>query len=453
VRARRASALTKVRAQCRGRRHSTQDGLSGAAADTPHVPTPELTTLPTSVLAAVAHHTADAVVVTDPQGAIVWTNAAFERLTGYTATASQGCGVDKLLAGDATDRLQGMRLRAAMLSGDAWQGELRHYRRDGTPFWHEVHVSAVAGSGETWRLWIGRDVTERRSIARRFLELSAVVELSIDGILVVDDDHRIRSANAAFARIHGAESGAELHGRRWQDFLPADSLDRLDQEIRPRLLLEGAWQGELTGRRLDGTHFATETSVSQLSGGTAVVVRDITERLEYEDALRRMSLSDPLTGLYNRRGFLLLAQQLLNVASRQHGHTILLYFDLNRFKAINDTHGHAVGDDALVEVAEVLRETFRESDVIARLGGDEFVVLAVNSLDPTGDVLLARLDQRLNAHNSRPGRPYALSIGRGVSCYDPARPQSVEQLLDSADKELLAAKGHRHRFDHGTPVR
>lgn len=411
---------------------------------------PQLATLPASVLAAVAHHTTDAVVLTDPQGAIVWTNAAFERLTGYTTAASVGCSADKLLAGEATDRMQGMRLRAAILSGDAWQGELRHYRRDGTPFWHEVQVTSVVGPGETWRLWIGRDVTERRTIARRFLELSAVVELSIDGILVLDDDQRIRSANSAFARIHGAESGAELHGRRWEDFLPADSLDRLDHEIRPQLILEGAWHGELTGRRLDGTTFAQELSVSLLSGGTAVVVRDITERLEYEEALRRMSLSDPLTGLYNRRGFLLLAQQLLNVASRQHGHTILLYFDLNRFKSINDTLGHAAGDEALVEVAEVLRETFRESDVIARLGGDEFVVLAVNSLDPTGDVLLARLDQRLHAHNSRAGRTYTLSIGRGVSCYDPARPQSVEQLLASADSELIAAKGHRH--DTAPPI-
>lgn len=404
---------------------------------------PEIAALPTSVLAAVAHQTADAVIVTDPQGGIVWANAAFMRLTGYEAGQLLGEQPERLLYGAETDRMSTMRLRAALLSGDAWRGELRHYRQDGTPFWHEVDVSSVPGMPDTWRLWIGRDVSERRTLARRFLELSAVLELSLDGVVVLDEQQHIRIANAAFARMHGAEHGAALQGRSWREFYPTETLERLDRDIRQQLVLESTWHGEVTGLRADGSTFPQELTLSLLSGGTAVVVRDITERIEYEDALRRMSLSDPLTGLYNRRGFLLLAQQLLNVAGRQHGHTLLLYFDLNKFKAINDTHGHAVGDEALVEVADVLRETFRESDVIARLGGDEFVVLAVNSLDATGDVLLARLDQRLNARNLAEGRRYVLSMGRGVAVFDPARPSAIDALLAQADVELMAGKGTR----------
>ncbi len=404
---------------------------------------PELASLPTSVLAAVAFHTGDAVIVTDANGQVVWFNEAFTALSGYHDADVAGAQPERLLQGEETDRLQTMRVRAALLSGDAWRGELRHYRRDGTSFWHEVQVSSVPGMQESWRLWMGRDVSERRTVARRFLELSAVVELSLDGVVVLDEAHQIRIANAAFARMHGASTGAALQGRSWREFYTAESLEQLDGEIRHQLMLESTWHGEVTGLRADGSTFPQELTLSLLSGGMAMVVRDITERVEYEDALRRMSLSDPLTGLYNRRGFLLLAQQLLNVASRQSGHTLLLYFDLNRFKQINDTHGHAVGDQALVEVADIMRETFRESDVIARLGGDEFVVLAVNSLDPSGDVLLARLDYHLNGRNTIPERAYRLSIGRGVAVYDPQRPQSIEELLQSADEVLMASKAER----------
>jgi diguanylate cyclase (GGDEF)-like protein/PAS domain S-box-containing protein len=391
----------------------------------------------------VAVHTDDAVAVLDGSGEVLWLNGAFERLTGHTPDGVLGRQPERLLSGELTDRMQTMRLRAAILSGDAWRGELQHHRNDGTPFRHEISVSPVAGTPDAFRLWIGRDVSERRTLARRFLELSAVVELSMDGIVVLDDQMKIHIANGAYAQLVGRGSGAELQGTSWRDLQDAETLALFDRQVMPRLVLEAGWHGEFPTRRADGTTLSTEVTISLLSGGMALIVRDVTERTEYEEALRRMSLQDALTGLYNRRGFTLLAQQLLNVASRQHGHTLLLYFDLNHFKQVNDTWGHAVGDEALVEVAEVLRETFRESDLIARLGGDEFVVLAVNSLDPNGEVLLARLDQRLNLRNESVGRRYRLSLGRGMSRFDPVRPRSVDQLLHEADEQLMTTKRAR----------
>ena len=394
-------------------------------------------------LSAVALHTGDAVLLVDGAGATVWANGAFERLSGHAAAGTIGKQPEKLLFGPATDRMATMRLRAALLSGEEFKGEVQHYRSDGTPFWHELSVTPLAAGEGSLRLWMGRDASERRTLARRFLELSAVVELSLDGIAVLDEAQRIRLANSAFARLHGFETGAELQGMSWRSFYSSEQLEHFDRRILQHLALCQQWHGEVSGLRRDGSTFPSELTLSLLSGGMAMVVRDITERSEYEDALRHLSLSDPLTGLYNRRAFTLLAQQLLNVAGRQTGHTLLLYFDLNRFKAINDEFGHQVGDAALVEVAEVLRETFRESDLIARLGGDEFVVLAVNSLDPSGDVLMARLDQRLNARNAAPDRRYLLSMARGQVRFDPARPQSLAELVEEADRAMLAAKRGR----------
>ena len=413
---------------------------------TPRLTPPFTTPAPAGLeepLAAVAWHTADAVLLVDAAGTVAWANAAFERMTSWRSTDIVGQQPERVLAGSTTDRMASMRLRAALLSGDHWKGEVQHYRKDGTAFWHEVTVAPLSSGTGEWRLFMGRDVTERRSLARRFLELSAVVELSMDGIAVLDEQQQVRIANSAFARLHGYETGAELQGMPWRSFYGAGQLVHFDRGILQQLALDQQWHGEVIGQRRDGEEFPQELTLSLLSGGMAMVVRDITERAEYEEALRTMSLSDPLTGLYNRRAFALLAQQLLNVAGRQVGHTILLYFDLDKFKQINDTHGHHVGDEALVEVANILRETFRESDLIARLGGDEFVVLAVNSLDPTGDVLLARLDQRLHAHNAEPGRPYAISMGRGLAAFDPQAPQSLDELVRLADARLMDAKRAR----------
>jgi len=90
-----------------------------------------------------------------------------------------------------------------------------------------------------------------------------------------------------------------------------------------------------------------------------------------------------------------------------------------------------------------LSETFRESDLCGRLGGDEFVALAVNCLDPTGEVLVKRLDERLAAHNAREGRKFALSVGRGLARFDPHNPKSLQQLLDEADARLYEDKRAR----------
>jgi diguanylate cyclase (GGDEF)-like protein/PAS domain S-box-containing protein len=390
--------------------------------------------------------TADAVLLVDAHGHVLWSNPAFERMTGYAPADVAGTQPEALLHGAATDRLSTARLRAALLSGTSWRGEVEHYRKDGTEFWHEVTIAPLASSPEAarqYRLVIGRDVTGRRTLARRFLELSSVMELSPDGIAVLDEQRRIRIANGAFARLHGYATGAELQGRSWRAFYGAEQLEAFDRGILQQLVLEEQWHGEVTGQRGDGSQYPQELTMSLLSGGMAMVVRDITERNAYEEALHHLSLTDALTGLYNRRGFTLLAQQLLPVATRHAGDTLLLYFDLNRFKVINDELGHHVGDQALIEVADVLRETFRESDLIARLGGDEFVVLAVNAQDPTGEILLARLDQHLAARNASQSRPYALSIGRGVARFTAGSPQSLERLLEVADAQLLAGKRRR----------
>jgi diguanylate cyclase (GGDEF)-like protein len=123
----------------------------------------------------------------------------------------------------------------------------------------------------------------------------------------------------------------------------------------------------------------------------------------------------------------------------------LLFIDLDGMKQINDTLGHEVGDLALSETADLLRQTFRESDVLARLGGDEFAVLAVGVSVDNGALLAARLEQNLRLHNACAPRRYHLSLSMGVAHCDPERPCSLDALLDRADGLMYAQKQARRQ--------
>jgi diguanylate cyclase (GGDEF)-like protein/PAS domain S-box-containing protein len=150
-----------------------------------------------------------------------------------------------------------------------------------------------------------------------------------------------------------------------------------------------------------------------------------------EEQLRVLSLVDPLTGLYNRRGLLALGEHLLRTARRHRTGVVAVSLDVRGLAAINERFGHQTGDDALRAVADVLRRSLRESDVLARPGGDDFVVLLEDER-PAADELVRRLTRRLAALDAGGGRPYRLALRIGVAFWEPARPTPLQELLDRA---------------------
>src|SRR5690606_3152575 len=127
--------------------------------------------------------------------------------------------------------------------------------------------------------------------------------------------------------------------------------------------------------------------------GTAIYFRDVTERRRHEENLRGMTLVDELTGLYNRRGFFALAEEQIRLARHGKRTLSLVFADLDGLKRINDILGHTAGDQAIFEAAAVLRQTFRESDVVARIGGDEFAALVLAAEADTAARVLRRLEE------------------------------------------------------------
>jgi len=163
--------------------------------------------------------------------------------------------------------------------------------------------------------------------------------------------------------------------------------------------------------------------------------------------LGSLALSDELTGVYNRRGFLALAERQLKLG-RRSGRAILVFFaDVDGLKQINDKFGHKEGDLALVHAAQVLEKTFRDSDIVARFGGDEFAVLALEVSGHSESTIRARLEQNLHELNAQQSR-YTLSISLGAMRFDPRSPKSpasIEQLMIQADEAMYEEKRLRSK--------
>lgn len=167
--------------------------------------------------------------------------------------------------------------------------------------------------------------------------------------------------------------------------------------------------------------------------------QEIEERLKAEAEVRQLSLTDELTGLYNRRGFFLLAEQQLKISRRVQAVCCLLFADLDGLKQINDSLGHEIGDRFIVDAAQILKHTFRDSDITARLGGDEFVIFIPACLVDS-NTLYERLQESVDDFNQARSHTYPLSISMGIQFWNAADPILLEQLLVKADKLMYENK-------------
>jgi diguanylate cyclase (GGDEF)-like protein/PAS domain S-box-containing protein len=293
-------------------------------------------------------------------------------------------------------------------------------------------------------------LSEQERISKALEESQAHFRTAFDyaviGMALVSPEGRWLRVNRALCEIFGYES-EELLSTDFQTLTHPDDLGRDLAEVY-RLMTGQIQTFQLEKRYIHklGHDVWTSASASLVRDAERrplhfiFQIQDITERKRAEAAIETLSLIDELTGLYNRRGFMAFAAQHLNSLQRSDKGLAILYADLDGLKQINDSFGHKEGDRALIKTAELLKETFRSSDVLGRLGGDEFTVLA--AIDPEGGVeeLISRLRQRFRDFNALKSIPYQISMSIGVATLDAVDHQSIEDLLGLADKAMYQDK-------------
>lgn len=273
----------------------------------------------------------------------------------------------------------------------------------------------------------------------------SLVEQASEIIIRTDGNGNITFVNPAVFSVMGYEE-EELVGKQYLDFVHPDEREAVDRFFGRQFVkkLHNTYlEYPLITRRGQKVWLGQNTQLILKDGrpaGFQAVARDLTEKKKMESEILALSITDPLTGLHNRRGFLSLATQQIKVAERDKSQMLLLFADLDGLKWINDTFGHEEGDRALAEAAAVLRESFRTSDIVARLGGDEFAALAVDTTEADARVITARLQALISAKNSQENRKFDLSISVGCSSYDPSDPCTIDELIVSADKAMYEEK-------------
>ena len=295
------------------------------------------------------------------------------------------------------------------------------------------------------------DITERKQVESKLMESEeryrTAIEHSNDGVALVRGGRHV-FVNQKFLEIFGYDTMEEAIGKHLSITVHPDDLEMVAERNRAREKGEPVpLRYEFKGIRKDGTPIYIEISATRVTfqgeSVTLAYFRDVTERKRLEEKLRTMSITDDLTGLYNRRGFFTLAQQQMKVTERTKKDMLLFFADLDKMKQINDILGHQEGDKALVEIATILKEVFRESDIIGRMGGDEFAILAIDTTYETREVLMKRLHNHLDDYNRPEGRSHTLSLSIGIAPYDPKKPFSLDELMAQADTLMYEEKRNK----------
>jgi diguanylate cyclase (GGDEF)-like protein/PAS domain S-box-containing protein len=392
----------------------------------------------------ILEHLQESVITMDLTGFITSWNPGAEKLFGYSAAEAIGRNVLFLYADEDEDDNA---FEDVFLEHGGREMEVRRRKKNGEEFWASLQLSLLRDENNQPSGLIGylTDITERREAADGLRLHARIFELSDEAIMITDADERIVSVNPSFARITGF-AAEDVMGQSQRMFRSARHDDAFYDALWRDVLHCGRWQGEVWSRRKDGEIFPMWLSIGSVHDATGKVSHffsifsDITERKRSEGRIHHLAFYDGLTELPNRTLFHRLLDQALIEARRHSLHGAVLFIDLNRFKPINDTLGHGVGDQVLQEVASRLRNCLRGADVVARLGGDEFVIglFEIAHREHAGIVAQKLLDA-FATPVVIDGMELAVGAAIGISVY-PEDAFDTEKLLQLADIAMYRAK-------------
>jgi diguanylate cyclase (GGDEF)-like protein/PAS domain S-box-containing protein len=416
--------------------------------------------LQSAALEAAAH----AIVITDHEGKIVWLNQAFTTLTGYSKQEVLGKNPRLLSSGEQSETYYA-NLWSTISLGKVWQGELVNKRKDGTTYTEEMTITPViqdvGDATHTHFVAIKQDVTERKRLEEMLQnnenKYRVLFEDSADANWLMDEKGFL-DCNSAALQMFGYSAGTEM--MHPADISPLNQPDGTPSRVAADQKMASAFRNgrerfEWMHQRKNGNTFPAEVCLTALtlSGRPTLLatVRDITDRKAAEGRVQYLAYYDALTGLPNRTLLQDRLAKALAGARRRKDKVALLFLDIDRFKDINDSLGHSVGDLFLKQVAERLKTWGRERDTVARLGGDEFLIMVTEVKDATDAAVAAeRLMDAMTAEFVIQGHPFSINCSLGISVF-PEHGADSETLIKNADAAMYSAKENgRNNFQFFT---
>lgn len=350
------------------------------------------------------------------------------------------CCRDAFLAGELTDEISwthdGMLIVEEVIPADA---ENKIFEVIRAPLFH-------ADGRRKALVVIGRDISARKKIEDRLRQLSQAVEQCPVSIVITDTTGAIEFVNPAFIR-HTGYTYAEAIGQNPRILKTEKTRPETYEKLWQTIISGKVWEGELQNKRKDGREFIEHAIISPVFNGSGVITHfmavkeDITEKKQSEEIIWRQANFDQLTKLPNRRLFLYRLQKALPATLRANTSFALLFLDLDHFKEVNDTLGHDLGDELLVEVARRLMECVRGTDTVARFGGDEFVLLLTCIKEDAGIIKVTKkiLESLKKPYYFNHHTVTCISASIGVTFY-PQDADDIDTLLKNADRSMYLAK-------------
>jgi diguanylate cyclase (GGDEF)-like protein/PAS domain S-box-containing protein len=385
-------------------------------------------------------------VVIHERGVILDANHAIASMLGYEEGEMIGRSVIDFVAPESREEATA----GLQTPPSGVPRQLVGLRKDGSTFPIEVHAREYKMDRRDVRVVAVRDITERVA-AEQALRVSeaqfrALIENASDFIIIIDRGGIIRYVSPSIIRLMGVPED-EIVGTSGFSWVHPDDLENLIGIFQRRIEERGVGVPiEFRVRRADGSWRILEAigNFDQLDspslGGVILNARDITDRREAENAVKRLAYSDPLTGLPNRAFLENELHQRLDEAKQRGEALAVLFVDIDHFKLVNDSLGHVGGDELLQLFGEELKELIRDGDMVARVGGDEFVVLLTGIKDAKDAVYTARrIISRLDKRRMVQSRELRVTTSVGISVY-PEHGEDPEMLIANADIAMYQAK-------------
>ncbi len=401
-------------------------------------------------LQTISNHMGEGMYVINKAGKIIYSNPAASQTLGYTETEMRGANAHNLFHAHSNDKKISDALcpiRNNPIRGEIYTSDAETFRcRNGTLLRVVITSSPLHEEGGiNGAVVLFRDISKEYENRRRLQQADIALKQLAEGVLVADTEGKIVAVNRAFSEITGYED-KDVLGKTPAILSSGKHNREFYAKMWTSILHNGFWEGEIWNKRKNGEIYPEWLKITVMEdkdnerSGFVGVFSDITELRSNENRLRDLAYRDQITGLYNRTAFIEMLERSLHRAHRRDEQLAVLFLDIDRFKRINDTLGHSIGDELLEAVAKRLHSAIRDGDGVARFGGDEFAILLDDIKDYSSAVTVAnKLLEVIRQPFNLELKKLDITISIGISMF-PHDGEDAATLLKNADAAMYLGK-------------